>query len=355
MDTFDFERLLQESSRMHGHLCPGQVLGVKMAILGLRSIGIEEPRGKDRKKLIVFVEMDRCATDAIQSVTGCSLGHRTMKFLDYGKMAATFTNIATGKSVRVAAREDARTKAKECFPGNGNTFAAQIEAYKILNDEDLFDVMDVRVSLGPEDMPGRPLKRVRCDLCGEYVQDMREVSEGGRTVCKPCAGEGYYTAANAYDVTARSDGTKTAMNNPPSPPSAMGRRGGSKDAFLLPGVMQKSHSDMEIRSKLWIEVKGQPVFGRGRRLLLRAIEKHGSINQAAKEISISYRKAWSYLKSMEERLGIKLVERQSGGRNGGGASLTEEAMAFLNRYEGMEEGIREIVDQRFREIFGGQE
>ncbi|MBI5025211.1 MAG: winged helix-turn-helix domain-containing protein [Nitrospirae bacterium] len=109
---------------------------------------------------------------------------------------------------------------------------------------------------------------------------------------------------------------------------------------------------MEIKSKLWIEVDGEPVFGRGRRFLLHAIDKYGSINQAAKEINISYRKAWSYIKAMEERLGIKLVERHAGGKNGGGATLTDEAKEFLKKYELMEEGIREIVDERFREIFG---
>src|SRR5512139_49561 len=127
MDGFDFECLLQESAGIHGHLCPGQVLGVRMAIFGLSYIGIEDPKGRDRKKLIVFVEMDRCAADAIQSVTGCSLGHRTLKFLDYGKMAATFSNLSTGKSVRVAAREDARVKAKECFPDTSDRYAAQLD------------------------------------------------------------------------------------------------------------------------------------------------------------------------------------------------------------------------------------
>lgn len=108
---------------------------------------------------------------------------------------------------------------------------------------------------------------------------------------------------------------------------------------------------MEIKSKLWIEVDGEPVFGRGRRFLLKAIDKYGSINQAAKEINISYRKAWSYIKAMEDRLGIRLVERQVGGRNGGGAQLTEEARDFLKRYETLEEGVREMVDKRFRDIF----
>lgn len=191
--TLDFEKLLDESVKIHGHLCPGQVLGVKMSMLGLSKIGIEDPKGKDRKSLIVFVEMDRCATDAVQSVTGCSLGHRTMKFMDYGKMAATYINLKTGKAVRVVAREDSRDKAKNYFPEIENKYTAQLEAYKIMTDNELFDVMDVDVKLKPEDMPGRPLTRVRCDRCGEYVQDMREVCMDGKTLCKPCAEGGYYT------------------------------------------------------------------------------------------------------------------------------------------------------------------
>lgn len=121
--------------------------------------------------------------------------------------------------------------------------------------------------------------------------------------------------------------------------------------------MQKCHNDklgnekMEIKSKLWIEVDGEPVFGRGRRFLLEAIDKYGSINQAAREINISYRKAWSYIKAMEERLGIRLVERHAGGRNGGGARLTDDARDFLKRYEMLEEGVRDLVDKRFREVF----
>lgn len=188
----EFESLLKESVKIHGHLCPGQVLGVRMSMLGLNKIGIEDPRGKDRKSLIVFVEMDRCATDAIQSVTGCSLGHRTMKFMDYGKMAATFVNLRTGKAIRVLAKEEAREKAKEYFPEIEDKYKAQLEAYKIMPDEELFNVMDVRVQIKPEDMPGRPLGRTRCVQCGEYVQDMREVCKDGKILCRPCAKGGYY-------------------------------------------------------------------------------------------------------------------------------------------------------------------
>ena len=188
----DFESLLRESARIHGHLCPGQVLGVKMSMLGLREAGISDPKGKDRKSIIVFVEMDRCATDAVQSVTGCSLGHRTMKFMDYGKMAATFLNLKTGKAVRVIAKEESRQKAKEYFPEIENKYDAQLEAYRIMMDEELFVVMDVRVKINPEDMPGRPLRRIKCDSCGEYVQDLREIQRNGRVLCRPCADTGYY-------------------------------------------------------------------------------------------------------------------------------------------------------------------
>jgi molybdate transport repressor ModE-like protein len=239
--------------------------------------------------------------------------------MDYGKMAVTFMNIKTGKAVRVIAREDSRGCAKDMFPGIEDATKAQIEAYTRMADEDLFAVMtDIRLELRPEDMPGRPLRRVRCTRCGEYVQDMREIYRGSEPLCRPCADGGYYQA------------------------QAVNRR----------SVMQKSHNGLEIRSKVWIEAEGEPVFGRGRRFLLEAIDVHGSINRAAREINISYRKAWSHIKAMEERLGMRLVQRQTGGKNGGGAVLTSGAREFLRKFEHMEDGLREVVDKKFEEIFG---
>jgi formylmethanofuran dehydrogenase subunit E len=193
----DFEALLAESVRIHGHLCAGQVLGVRMSMLGLREIGITDPKGADRKTIIVYVELDRCATDAVQSVTGCSLGHRTMKFMDYGKMAATYLNLVTGKAVRVIAREDARDKAKAYCPQVSDKYTEQTEAYKVMGDEELFDIMEVDVELRPEDMPGRPVSRVTCERCGESVQDMRHVHVGDSICCVPCSGKGYYKVKNA--------------------------------------------------------------------------------------------------------------------------------------------------------------
>ncbi|MBF0488700.1 MAG: formylmethanofuran dehydrogenase [Nitrospirae bacterium] len=190
--VFDFERLLGESVKIHGHLCAGQVLGVKMSILGLSSVGIFDPRGSDRKDILVYVEIDRCATDAIQSVTGCSLGHRSMKFMDYGIMAATFLNLKTKVAVRVVAREDSRDKAQHYFPDIANPYEAQLMAYKQMVGEELFYTMPVTVNVPPEDMPGRPVKRVRCARCGDYVQDMRHVNKDGTDLCKACAFGGYY-------------------------------------------------------------------------------------------------------------------------------------------------------------------
>ncbi len=195
---FDFEQLLSDSVRVHGHLCAGQVLGVRMSILGLREIGIFDPKGSDRKKILVYVETDRCATDAVQSVTGCSLGHRTLKFVDYGKMAATFVNLESGKAVRIVAVEEARQKAKEYFPGVEDKYAAQREAYKVMPDDELFAVMEVVVKLRPEDMPGRPLRGMPCDSCGEYVRDMREICRNGRVLCVACAQGSYYEIKDVF-------------------------------------------------------------------------------------------------------------------------------------------------------------
>jgi len=193
-NIMDFEKLLEESVRTHGHLCPGQVLGVRMSMLGLKLIGIDDPRGKDRKKLIAYVEIDRCATDAIQSVTGCSLGKRSLKFLDFGKMAATFVNSDTGAAVRILAKEEAKDKAKNYFPDIEDKYKCQLEAYKIMPDDEIFGWKEVEVSIPEEDMPGRPLRRIKCDTCGEYVQDRRDVSLDGKLLCKACAHGAYYKA-----------------------------------------------------------------------------------------------------------------------------------------------------------------
>ena len=185
------EEYLLLAAQDHGHMCPGQVLGVRMAMLGLRKLGIDEPV-QQRKRLLTFVEIDRCATDAVSLVTGCRLGKRSLKLLDYGKLAATFVDLETDRAVRVAARDDARAKARGMFPELADPRQQQLEAYKVMDDADLFAVHWVKVKLKPEDLPGRPRSRVSCEQCGEGVNDGRERRVEGRVLCRSCAGESYF-------------------------------------------------------------------------------------------------------------------------------------------------------------------
>ncbi len=187
-----FEELLKKSTKVHGHICAGQVIGVRMCLLALKRINIDDPQGKDRKNLYVIVEIDRCATDAIQSVTGCSLGKRSMRWKDYGVMAATFVNLQNNKAIRVTAREESRELSKKYYPQVDNKYDQQLGAYRIMPDDELFLVEDVEVDIPPEDMPGRPLKRVRCESCGDWVQDCREVVRDGKTLCRGCDQGKYY-------------------------------------------------------------------------------------------------------------------------------------------------------------------
>lgn len=187
-----FEELLDESVKIHGHLCPGQVLGVRLSILGLELIGIDDPKGSQRKDFMVFVEIDRCATDAIQSVTGCSLGKRSLRWVDYGIMAATFVNLKSGKAFRIVAREESRELASRYFPEIEDKYRRQLEAYKAMDDQELFAVQEVTVSIPEEDMPGRPMRRVQCQFCGDWVQDRRDVVKDGKVACRACAQGRYY-------------------------------------------------------------------------------------------------------------------------------------------------------------------
>jgi formylmethanofuran dehydrogenase subunit E len=185
--------LLREAELAHGHLCAGQVLGVRMALAGLAQLGLDDPRGKHRKRLITFVEIDRCATDAIGVVTGCRLGKRALKFRDWGKMAATFVDLETGRAVRIAAKESSKQLARELHPELESKNQQQMLAYREISDSHLFDMQWVSVSLMPEDLPGFKAERIVCARCGEGINFKRQVLREGKTLCRSCAGESYYT------------------------------------------------------------------------------------------------------------------------------------------------------------------
>ena len=187
-----FDELLAAAEVMHGgHACPGQVLGVRMAMCACRELRVEDP-WQDKKRLVVFVEIDRCAADAIAAVTGCRLGKRTLKHVDYGKMAATFVDTQTGHAVRVRALEESRDEAWRYATPGMSKYEAQRKAYTAMPDDQLFVVQKVEVDLRPEDQPGPTISRVLCDRCGERINDQREVRANGQVLCRACANGTYY-------------------------------------------------------------------------------------------------------------------------------------------------------------------
>jgi formylmethanofuran dehydrogenase subunit E len=211
--------LLHEAEMAHGHLCAGQILGVRMAMLGCRLLGIDEPRsGPDRKRLVTFVEIDRWATDAIAVVTGCRLGKRALKFRDWGKMAASFVDLAAPplslspaesstltahsssptaslpsqvfkvyRAIRIAALESSKSRARELYPHFENKNAQQMLAYRELPDDELFSTQWVSIPLHPREMPGYKSPRIACALCGEGINYDRDIVLDGRTLCQSCA------------------------------------------------------------------------------------------------------------------------------------------------------------------------
>jgi formylmethanofuran dehydrogenase subunit E len=184
---------LELAAQTHGHLCAGQVLGVRLAMLGLRELAIEDPIA-ERKRLVTYVEIDRCVTDAVALVANCRLGKRALKFRDWGKVAATFVDLKTGRAVRIAAKESSKQAAREMFPELAKE-AGQQKAYAQLSDEILFDKRWVKVNVREEDLPGFKGPRVVCAVCGEGINFSREVIQDGQALCRSCAGETYYTPA----------------------------------------------------------------------------------------------------------------------------------------------------------------
>jgi formylmethanofuran dehydrogenase subunit E len=206
MQTFD--ALLREAEVAHGHLCAGQILGVRLAMLGCQRLGIDDPKGlvnpQDRKRLVTFIEIDRCATDAIAVVTGCRLGKRAIKFRDWGKMAATFVDLGSPlsaltsplspqgdtpvyKAIRIAALESSKQRARDLYPNIENKNQQQMLAYHELPIEDLFSEQWVAVPIHPREMPGYKSARITCEVCGEGINYDREVRHDEKILCEGCA------------------------------------------------------------------------------------------------------------------------------------------------------------------------
>jgi len=190
-----FDELLRDAELAHGHLCAGQVLGVRMAVYGLELLGLDDPYGKDRKRLVTYVEIDRCMTDAIGVVTGCRLGKRALKFRDWGKVAATFVDLESGRAVRLAARESSKALARQLHPEIESKNQQQMQAYREMTNDDLFTVQWVKVAVPPEELPGYKGERIVCAQCSEGINFQREVRRDGTILCRACAGDRYYDPA----------------------------------------------------------------------------------------------------------------------------------------------------------------
>lgn len=189
------DEYLEDAAHAHGHICAGQVLGVRLGMYALQLLGIDDPQGADRKRTVTFVEIDRCATDAVGIVTNCRLGKRALKFRDWGKMAATIVDLETGRAVRVSARESSKELARQMYPEIDNKNKQQMLAYREMKDDDLFAHEWVEVDLPPEEFPGYRGERIVCAECGEGISFRREVLQDGRVLCRGCAGERYYRPA----------------------------------------------------------------------------------------------------------------------------------------------------------------
>ncbi len=186
----DITPLLEKSAKEHSHLCPRQILGVRIGLAGMTALGFDEPPTK--KQLLVISETDGCFVDGITAATGCTVGHRTLRVEDYGKVAATFADAQTGRAVRLAPRLDVRERACNFAFEEPRHYFAQMQAYQSMPDEEMLTVQEVILNTPIEQILSRPGVRVNCDVCSEEIMNERQVHQNGLTLCIPCARGGYY-------------------------------------------------------------------------------------------------------------------------------------------------------------------
>lgn len=186
----DIQNLLEKSAQHHSHLCPRQVLGVRIGLAGMAALGLGANRGS--KRLLVILESDGCFADGVIAATECTVGHRTLRVEDYGKVAATFIDTKTGRTVRVAPTLDVRQQACACCPQESRHYFAQMQAYQVMPDEQLVSIIEVGLITPVESIVSRPGVRVNCALCGEEIINEREVIVDHQPLCRSCAGQSYY-------------------------------------------------------------------------------------------------------------------------------------------------------------------
>jgi formylmethanofuran dehydrogenase subunit E len=194
----DLQRLFEISSREHNHLCPRQILGVRIGLKGICSLHIEP--NHNSKRLLVITETDGCFADGLSAATNCTVGHRTLRVKDYGKVAATFVDTQSGRAIRVAPVLNIRERACAFVPDEPRHYFAQMQAYQIMPDEEMMTVQEVFLNTPIEWIVSRPGLRVNCDVCGEEIMNERESLRDGLTLCRACTGNAYYQTGNATQI-----------------------------------------------------------------------------------------------------------------------------------------------------------
>lgn len=188
----DIQSFLSLAACNHSHLCPRQILGVRIGLAGMIALGFDAP--PDKKRLLTITETDGCFVDGLSVATQCTVGHRTLRVEDYGKVAATFTDTRFGRSVRVAPVSDIRRRACLYAPDESRHYFAQMQAYQMMPDEEMFIVTEVQLTESIEAIISHPGIRVNCEACGEEIMNEREIKQDGLTLCYTCARGGYYRA-----------------------------------------------------------------------------------------------------------------------------------------------------------------
>ncbi|MBK8137204.1 MAG: TraR/DksA C4-type zinc finger protein [Anaerolineae bacterium] len=192
LDTAEvLKLLLQKTAARHNHLCPRQVLGVRMGMLAGQLLELRLPQAE--KRLLTLVETDGCFADGVAVATGCEIGHRTLRLIDFGKVAATFIDTQTHHSIRIAPHNESRRRAERYNDGTLSNWRAYLNAYQVMPDEELFTVERVNVQFSIDALVSEPGYRVNCGQCGEEIINHREILIDGHPLCRACAGQAYYS------------------------------------------------------------------------------------------------------------------------------------------------------------------
>lgn len=200
-DREKFKRLLAQSAEMHSHVCPRQVIGIRMGMWASELLTLDLPQSK--KRLLTIVETDGCFSDGVAVATNCWVGRRTMRVEDYGKVAATFVDTKTQIAVRITPHPQARQEAAAFAPEANNRWEAMLYGYQRMPTSQLLIAETVTLNTPVATLISKAGVRAECQRCGEEIINERETQIAGETLCRACADGGYYSVPSRATVSGR--------------------------------------------------------------------------------------------------------------------------------------------------------